>query len=201
MWDSLRACSLCLFNSADNDRIVQPWLTIDDAQFDSAVRALYSSSKISPIQSIQSPYLPSLISYLWPLVESGSNVWTVEYSTNKENSPSQFILKYDLLIWNSFFRLPKSSFVSTGANLYPKVLILAPDWSTCESINEHLNKMKSDQFKKFIVRCFYEGQHLAIDSIIEPSDILITTPTMIDELIQKRLIHFEQTQLILVSFS
>jgi len=165
---------------------------------------LYCNANINPIQSLQTDYLPSFISYLWPLVHHGANVWAVDHPTTRETTPIKFVLKYDLLIWDIFYR---STNVHPSLNsdiVYPKVLILAPDWFTCENTYKHLSDVNTDVLKKVVMCCIYEGQiienELYRKLLTQGCDLLIATPTIVNDLIQKRHIHFEQLQMIVVSF-
>jgi superfamily II DNA/RNA helicase len=51
--------------------------------------------------------------------------------------------------------------------------------------------------------CVYEGKNteneLYKQLLTQGCDLLIATPTIVNDLIQKRLIHFEQLQMIVVS--
>ena len=81
MLSSLRDRSLCLFNSDGTPTTCQPWSTIADAEFHPDVSALYKPTNVNPIQSIQIDYLPPWISYLWPLVHHGKQLWAVDHPT------------------------------------------------------------------------------------------------------------------------
>ena len=155
---------------------------------------------INPIQSIQTDYLPSFISYLWPLVHDGHHLWAVDHPTSKETISIPFVMKYDLLIWNIFYRSSLVSPSIRGDLVYPKVLILAPDWSTCETTYKHLSNVHTDQLKKIQICCIYEGQNSPDDLyksfMTHGCDLLITTPEILHDLIQQRHIHFEQLQMI-----
>ena len=112
-------------------------------------------------------------------------------------------MKYDLLVWNLFYCSTPVSRPSTTEIIYPKVIILAPDWCTCESTYQHLTSGNTDVLKQMRVSCLYEGCNIEGELyrqvLTDGCDLLIATPTIIQDLIQKRLIHFEQLQLIVVS--
>lgn len=155
------------------------------------------------MQSIQTNYLPPFISYLWPLVHHGVNLWAVDHPPLRDTTPIKFVLKYDLLIWNQFYRFNKTHPSINGDIVYPKVLILAPDWFTCENTYQHLSDVTTDLLKNLLMCCIYEGQNneseLYRKLLQQGCDLLIATPTIVQDLIQKRHIHFEQLQLIVVS--
>lgn len=218
---NLRDRSLCLINSENLDSKFQPWLTMSDAKFHPDVSyvktlinnylftkkknssSLYCPANINPIQSIQTNYLPQFISYLWPLVHSGANVWAIDRPTTREAAQLKFILKYDLLIWDIFYRSTDTSPSFNGDIVYPKVLILAPDWSTCETTYKHLSNVNTDVLKKVTMCCIYEGENIESELyknfLAKGSDLLIATPTIVNDLIQKRHIHFERIEMIVVS--
>jgi hypothetical protein len=158
---------------------------------------------VNPIQSIQTDYLPPFISYFWSLVHNGGNVWAVDHPTTRETLPVKFVLKYDLLIWDIFYRLTNIHPSINSDIVYPKVLILAPDWFTCENTYKHLSNVNTEVLKKIIISCVYEGQNIESELykklLTEGCDILIATPTIVSDLIQKRHIHFAQLQMIVVS--
>ncbi|UJR31239.1 hypothetical protein I4U23_018741 [Adineta vaga] len=192
--------SLCLLNSDNLQSSVQPWRTISDAQFHHDVCALYNNANINPIQSIQSDYLPAFISYVWSLVHRGSHVWAVDHPSARETTPVKFVLKYDLLIWDLFYRTTSNYPTLNSGIVYPKVLILTPDWFTCENTYKHLSNVHSDVLKQVSMCCIYEGQNheneLYTKFLTQGCDLLIATPTIVHDLIQKRHIHFEQLQMI-----
>jgi hypothetical protein len=165
--------------------------------------ALYCNANINPIQSIQTDYLPPFISYLWPLVHQGSNVWAVDHPPTRETTPIKSVFKYDLLIWDKFYHLTNLHPSINSDIVYPKVLILAPDWFTCENTYKHLSNVNTDVLQKILMCCIYEGQNIEKDLykkfLTEGCDLLIATPTIVADLIQKRHIHFEQLQMIVVS--
>lgn len=202
MFSSLRERSLCLFNSDGTSIDCQPWSTITDAEFSRDVSSLYKPTNINPIQSIQTDYLPPWISYLWPLVHQGKHVWAVDHPTSKETMSIPFVMKYDLLIWNIFSRFSSISSSIRADLIYPKVLIIVPDWSTCETTLKHLKNVETDLFKKIQMYCIYEGQNCPDDLfrsfVNDGCDLLICTPLILHELIQRRFVHFEQLQMILV---
>ncbi|CAF0875722.1 unnamed protein product [Adineta steineri] len=192
--------SLCLLNSEKLDTNFQPWLTISDAQFHPDVCALYCNANINPIQSIQIDYLSPLVSYLWPLIHHGAHVWAVDHPTTRETTPVKFVLKYDLLIWDIFYRINNLHPSINSDIVYPKVLILTPDWATCENTYKHLSNVNIDVLKKVNMCCIYEGQNIENELyrklLTQGCDLLIATPTIVNDLIQKRHIHFEQLQMI-----
>ncbi|CAF0898236.1 unnamed protein product [Adineta ricciae] len=197
---NLRERSLCLLNSDNLDSSFQPWSTISDSQFHCDVRALYCNANVNPIQSIQTDYLPAFISYFWPLVHRGSHVWAVDHPPTRESSSVKFVLKYDLLVWDFFYRTTSNYPALNSDIVYPKVLILTPDWSTCENTYKHLSNVQADVLKNVLTCCVYEGQNHENDLykklLTNGCDLLIATPTVVNDLIQKRHIHFEQLQLI-----
>ncbi|CAF1378940.1 unnamed protein product [Rotaria sordida] len=196
----LRERSLCLINFDNLDSTFQPWLTISDAKFHPDVCTLYCHSNINPIQSIQTNYLPPFISYLWPLIYHGANVWAVDHPTTREITRVKFVLKYDLLIWNIFYRSTNINSSLNSNIVYPKVLILAPDWFTCENTYKHLSNVNTDILKKIIICCIYEGRNIENELykkfLTQGCDLLIATPTIVNDLIQKRYIHFERLEMI-----
>ena len=219
---TLRERSLCLLNSENLDSTFQPWLTISDAKFHPDVwyvefmvinylfcsfylnsSALYCNENINPIQSIQINYLPPLISYLWPLVHQGANVWTVDHLKVQSTTPIKFVLKYDLLIWELFYNAPDVRSSLSSNTIYPRVLILVPDWLTCENTYKHLSSTSTDTLKRIVIHYIYEGQNIEGELyrklLKENCDLLIATPTIVNDLIQKRYIHFERLQMIVVS--
>lgn len=121
----------------------------------------------------------------------------------RDSTPVKFILKYDLLIWDLFYRYSTKTYPVINSNIvYPKVLILAPDWFTCENTYKHLSNVNTDLLKTILMCCIYEGQNIETELyrqfLTQGCDLLIATPTIVNDLIQKRHIHFEQLQLIVV---
>lgn len=116
---------------------------------------------------------------------------------------TKFVMKYDLLVWNLFYHSTPVSHPSPTEIIYPQVIILAPDWCTCESTYQHLTNANTDVLKQIRMSCLYEGCNIEDDLykqvLSDGCDLLIVTPTIIQDLIQKRFIHFEQLQLIVVS--
>ena len=112
----------------------------------------------------------------------------------------KFVLKYDLLIWDKFYH-SKSLHPSINSDIvYPKILILAPDWFTCENTYKHLSNVHTDVLKNVLMCCIYEGQNIESELyrkfLTQGCDLLIATPTIVNDLIQKRHIHFEQLELV-----
>ncbi|CAM4862983.1 unnamed protein product [Rotaria socialis] len=196
----IRERSLCLLNSETLDATFQPWLTIADAKFHPDVSALYCNANLNPIQSIQTNYLPSFISYLWPLVHHGGNVWAVDHPTTREAMQLKFVLKYDLFIWDRFYHSTNVHPSFNSDVVYPKVLILAPDWFTCENAYKHLSNVNTDVLKTVTMCCIYEGKNIESELyrklLTQGCDLLIATPTIVNDLIQKRYIHFERLEMI-----
>lgn len=191
--------SLCCLNFDSN---IQPWFQISDAKFHPDICSLYVPTNLNRIQSIQIDYLPPLISYLWPLIDQGENVWTVEHLIQRDSNLFRFVYKYDLVIWNKYVQIQQSNNLRINGNtVYPKLLILAADWSTCEHAYKHLSNVEKDLLKNFLILTIYEGQNtekeLYENYLKHGCDLLITTPTILADLIDKRLIHFEQLQLII----
>lgn len=164
---------------------------------------LYCHANINSIQSVQINYLPPLISYLWPLVHSGANVWAVDHPTTRETVSIKFVVKYDLLIWDIFYRSENIHSSLNGDIVYPKVLILAPDWFTCEKTFKHLSNVNTTILKQVTMCCIYEGQNIENELyrkfLTEGADLLVATPSIVSDLIQKRHIHFERLEIIVVS--
>ena len=133
------------------------------------------------------------------------NLWAVDHPPLRDTTPIKFVLKYDLLIWNQFYRTTKTHPSIVGDIVYPRVLILAPDWMTCETTYQHLSNVTTDVLKSTLMCCIYEGQNIETELyrklLNQGCDLLIATPTIIQDLIQKRHIHFEQLQMIVVSRS
>lgn len=143
-----------------------------------------------------------MISYLWPLIDRGENLWTVEHLIQRDLNALKFVYKYDLVIWNKFVQIQQSNSLRINCNIvYPKLLILAPDWFTCEYTYKHLSNVNKEILKNFSILSIYEGQNTEQDLYekyrSQGCDLLITTPNILIDLIDKRLIHFEQLQLII----
>jgi hypothetical protein len=142
-------------------------------------------------------YLPPLLSYLWPLAYRGANVWTVDHPTGKDSAAMKFVFKYDLLVWHFFYQRTEMNTENKTTIVYPRVLIVAPDWSSCETIKERLTSSFIEPL------CLYEGKE-AESEFYKPlfasaCDLLIVTPRILEELIDKRWIHFERVHLLIVS--
>lgn len=131
------------------------------------------------------------------------NLWAVDHPPLRDTTPIKFVLKYDLLVWNQFYCSSKTHPSINGDIVYPKVLILAPDWFTCENTYQHLSNVTTDVLKNVLMCCIYEGQNIESELyrklLNQGCDLLIATPTTVQDLIQKRHIHFEQLQMIVVS--
>ena len=143
------------------------------------------------------------MSYLWPLVHQGANVWAVDHPKIQDTTPTKFVLKYDLLVWELFHSAPTVRSSLSSNTIYPRVLILVPDWLTCENIYKHLSSASTDALKRIVIHHIYEGQNIEGELyrklFKENCDLLIATPTIVNDLIQKRYIHFERLQMIVVS--
>ncbi|CAF1531005.1 unnamed protein product [Didymodactylos carnosus] len=148
---------------------VSPWLSLSDCEFD--------------------------LSYLWPLFHSRSNVFVSEHT--KDNVVRNFHLKYDLPLLN-FLHTQVEHHDTAQQTTYPSVLILYPTWSACKTAYDHSEKCYSEQyFEKISVCLIYEGQwsneqDLYRQLITNGCDVLISTATIVNNLIQYHHIHFEQ---------
>ncbi|CAF1500004.1 unnamed protein product, partial [Didymodactylos carnosus] len=145
--------------------------------------------------SRQSAYQGTIVSYLWPLFHSRSNVFVSEHT--KDNVVRNFHLKYDLPLLN-FLHTQVEHHDTAQQTTYPSVLILYPTWSACKTAYDHSEKCYSEQyFEKISVCLIYEGQwsneqDLYRQLITNGCDVLISTATIVNNLIQYHHIHFEQ---------